>query len=234
MKQADRSSVNKSGQIQKLPTLIAALAMLASAGTAEIINFDSASPGAVPAGWTVAMTHKGGAPKWEVLKDDTAPSKPNVLAQTSNDPTDGRFPLAILDKANFKDGELSVRTKAVSGKVDQGAGLVWRYRDPENYYLVRANALEDNVVLYKVLNGRRTSIAPKGKPAGTYGVNHKVPSKSWNTLRVTFSGPMFTVYFNGEKLFDVDDSTFVTPGKVGLWTKADSVMYFDDFDVVQK
>ncbi len=180
------------------------------------------------------MTHNGGAPKWEVLKDDTAPSKPNVLAQTSNDPTDGRFPLAILDQANFKDGELTVKTKAISGKVDQGAGLVWRYRDPNNYYLVRANALENNVVLYKVLNGRRTSIAPKGKPAGTYGVNHKVPTKTWNTLRVTFSGPLFTVYFNGEKMFDVEDSTITTAGKVGLWTKADSVMYFDDFDVVRK
>ena len=180
------------------------------------------------------MTHKGGAPKWEVLKDDTAPSKPNVLAQTSNDPTDGRFPLAILDKSNFKDGELSVRTKAISGKVDQGAGLVWRYQNPDNYYLVRSNALENNVVLYKVQNGRRSSIAPKGKPAGTYGMNHKVPSKAWNTLRVTVSGSLFTVYFNGEKLYDVEDSTFTNAGKAGLWTKADSVIYFDDFEISPK
>jgi hypothetical protein len=214
--------------------LLTTLLTLALPAFPEIINFDSAQPGSVPAGWTVAMTHNGGAPKWEVLKDDTAPSKPNVLAQTSNDPTDGRFPLAILDQSNFKDGDLTVKTKAIAGKVDQGAGLVWRYRDPNNYYLVRANALENNVVLYKVLNGRRSSIAPKGKPAGTYGVNHKVPGKTWNTLRVTFSGSLFTVYFNGEKMFDVEDSTFTTAGKVGLWTKADSVMYFDDFDVVQK
>lgn len=213
---------------------LAMLLVLAATLAAETINFDSAQPGTVPAGWSVAMTHKGGAPKWEILKDDTAPSKPNVLAQTSNDPTDGRFPLAILDKSNCKDGELSVRSKAISGKVDQGAGLVWRYQDPNNYYLVRANALEDNVVLYKVQNGRRSSIAPKGKPAGTYGVTHKVPSKTWNTLRVTFTGPLFTVYFNGEKLFDVGDSTFTAAGKVGLWTKADSVIYFDDFEVLQK
>jgi len=213
--------------------LIALLVVTALSG-AEVINFDSAQPGSVPPGWTVAMTHNGGAPKWEVLNDPSAPSQPNVLAQTSNDPTDGRFPLAILDKATFKDGELSVRSKAISGKVDQGAGLVWRYRDPNNYYLVRANALEDNVVLYKVENGRRSSIAPKGTPPKTYGVRHKVPSQTWNTLRVTFNGPLFTVYFNGEKLFDVEDSTFQGAGKVGLWTKADSVIYFDDFEVTEK
>jgi hypothetical protein len=199
-----------------------------------MINFDSAQPGSVPPGWTVAMTHNGGAPKWEVLNDPSAPSKPNVLAQISSDPTDERFPLAILDKANFKDGELSVRTRAISGKVDQGAGLVWRYRDPDNYYLVRANALENNVVLYKVENGQRSSIAPKGTPPKTYGVQHKVPSQTWNTLRVTFNGSLFTVYFNGEKLFDVEDLTFQGAGKVGLWTKADSVIYFDDFEVTEK
>lgn len=207
---------------------------LSAAGAAQVINFDSAQPGALPPGWTQAMTHNGGAPKWEVRKDDSAPSKPHVLAQTSNDPTDGRFPLAILDKANLKDGELSVKFKPISGRVDQGAGMVWRYRDPNNYYIVRANALEGNVVLYKVQNGHRSSLAPKGTPPRTYGVKHKVPSQVWSTLRVTFSGPLFTVYFNGEKLFEVEDSTFTESGKVGLWTKADSVIYFDDFDLVQK
>jgi len=136
-----------------------------------------------------------------------------------------------LEKANFKDGELSVRTRAISGHVDQGAGLVWRYLDPNNYYLVRANALENNVVLYKVEKGRRSSIAPKGTAKGTYGVKHKVPSQVWNTLRVSFQGQEFAVYFNGEKLFEVEDSTFNEAGKVGLWTKADSVIHFDDFEV---
>ncbi len=215
----------------RLPVILFALA---AAGAAQVTNFDSAQPGTLPPGWTQAMTHTGGAPKWEVRKDDSAPSKPQVLAQTSNDPTDGRFPLAILDRTDVRDGELSVKFKPISGRVDQGGGIVWRYRDPNNYYLVRANALEDNVVLYKVQNGRRSSLAPKGTPPRTYGVKHKVPSQVWSTLGVTFSGPLFTVYFNGEKLFDVEDSTFPEPGKVGLWTKADSVIYFDDFDLVQK
>jgi hypothetical protein len=127
--------------------LTLALLVLPAIGTAQTIGFDSDQPGSVPPGWTVAMTHAGGAPKWEVMNDPSAPSKTNVLAQTSSDPADGRFPLAIFDRAYFQNGELSVRCKAVSGKVDRGAGLVWRYRDPKNYYLVRANALEDNVVL---------------------------------------------------------------------------------------
>lgn len=210
------------------------LLALTATGATQVINFDSAQPGTVPPGWTQAMTHKGGAPKWEVRKDDSAPSKPHVLAQTSNDPTEGRFPLAILDKATFKDGEVSVKFKPISGKVDQGAGIVWRYRNPDNYYVVRANALEGNVVLYKVQNGHRSSLAPKGTPPRTYGVRHPVPSQVWSTLRVTFSGPRFTVYFNGKELFDVEDSTFPEPGKVGLWTKADSVIYFDDFDSIQR
>ena len=205
------------------------LLVLPVIGAAETFNFDSAQPGSLPPGWTVAMTHTGGAPKWEVLSDPTAPSKPNVLAQTSSDPTDGRFPLAILDKTNFQNGELSVRCKAVSGKGDQGAGLVWRYRDPNNYYIVRANALENNVVLYKVEAGIRLSIAPKGLPSRAYGVKHAIPRQRWNTLRVVFDENLFTVFLNGERLFEVEDQTFKDAGKVGLWTKADSLTYFADF-----
>lgn len=198
---------------------------------AQTVNFDSAAVGSVPAGWTVAMTHTGGAPKWEVLKDDTAPSKPNVMAQTSADRTGGRFPLAIYEKANFANGALTVKFKPVSGSVDQAAGLVWRYRDPDNYYVVRANALEDNVVLYKVEGGKRISLEPKGTPANTYGVKHRVPKQAWSTLRVEFAGNVFSVLYDGKKIFEVEDSTFTGAGKVGLWTKADSVTYFDDFQI---
>jgi Domain of Unknown Function (DUF1080) len=213
-----------------------ALIPLVAAGVsmAQTIGFDSAPAGVAPPGWTIAMTHKGGAPKWEILKDDSAPSAPNVLAQVSTDATGGRFPLAVYDKASLKDGMLSVRFKTISGAVDQAAGLVWRYRDPENYYIVRANALEDNVVLYKVEKGQRLSLAPKGSPSKTYGVKHRVPKQTWNTLGVTFQGNVFTVSFDGQKLFEVEDSTFADAGKVGLWTKADSVTYFDDFRIEKR
>lgn len=192
-------------------------------------NFDSDAVGTLASGWTSAMTSDGGPPRWEVIEDETAPSGPHVLAQLSDDSTRGRFPLAIYESATLTDGEVSVSFKPISGRVDQSGGLVWRYRDADNYYVVRANALEDNVVLYKVEGGRRSSLAPKGTPSETYGVDHEVPGQTWSTLRVTFQGPLFTVYFNGEKLFEVEDTTFTDAGTVGLWTKADSVTHFDDF-----
>ena len=215
--------------------LLAALAFLMSgAAQAETIHFDSDSIGPLPSDWSSAMTHSGGPPRWEIVRDDTAPSKPNVLAQLSSDSTRGRYPLAVFNKVSGKNGDLSVKFKPVSGEVDASGGLVWRYLDENNYYIVRANALEDNVVLYKVENGKRSSLAPKGTALGTYGVETKVPGQTWHTLRVAFQDSLFTVYFNGEKRFEVEDTTFTQAGKVGLWTKADSVTHFDDFQVVVK
>ena len=210
----------------RLPIPFGSLLMVAALlpCRAETINFDRAASRSVPAGWTVAMTHQGGPPKWEVLEDNSAPSKPNVLAQISNDRTAARFPLAIWNGTGIRDGTLEVTFKALSGVVDQGAGLVWRYQDPNNYYIVRANVLEDNVVLYKVQNGERVSLLPKGAVSNTYGVKHKVPKQVWTTLRVDFHGRMFSVSLDGQKLFEVDDSTFTGAGKTGLWTKSDSVI----------
>lgn len=130
-------------------------------------------------------------------------------------------------------GEVSVLFKAVEGQVDRAAGIVWRYQGPNNYYIVRANALENNVVLYKVENGVRLSLAPKGLPSRAYGVKHEVPSGKWHTLRVVFQDGLFTVFFNDERLFQVEDQTFRQAGRAGLWTKADSLTYFADFTVVK-
>jgi hypothetical protein len=152
----------------------------------------------------------------------------------SRDSTAGRFPLAIWDTATIRDGEVSVAFKAVDGSVDQAAGIVWRYRDPNNYYIVRANALENNIVLYKVENGVRLTIAPKGLPSRSYGVNRLIPRGQWNTLRVAFKAGSFIVFFNGERLFEANDRTFGQAGKTGLWTKADSITYFDEFTVSGK
>jgi len=180
------------------------------------------------------MTHRGGAPKWEIRKDDSAPSKPNVLAQVSNDATRDRFPIVVLDQPPFSNGEASVKFKPISGGQNQAGGLVWRYQDENNYYLVRADAVENNIVLFKVESGKRVSLSPKGKPANTFGVNHPIPSKAWSILRVVFRGPKFTVYFDRRRVIEAEDSTFTGPGKIGLWTKADSVTYFDDFHYAQK
>jgi len=214
-----------------MKSLVLAFVLSGALLAAETVNFDSATVGAVPDGWTATMTHTGGSPQWEVMKDSSAPSPPNVLAQTSSDRTNGRYPLAIYNEVSGTNGKLTMRFKPISGEVDASGGLVWRYRDENNYYVVRANALEDNVVLYKVENGRRSSLAPKGTAARTYGMKHTIPAKTWSTLGVTFEGNLFTVYYNGGKLFEVEDSTFTGAGKTGLWTKADSVTHFDDFQV---
>jgi len=198
----------------------------------ETVRFNQGAPGKLPPDWAVAMTHAGAPPRWEIVRDESAPSPPNVLAQVSRDTTAGRFPLAIWEKAMVHDGEISIAFKTVDGSIDQAAGIVWRYQDPNNYYIVRANALENNVVFYKVEAGVRTSIAPKGLPSRSYGVKHTIPSGRWNNLKVSFGGAKITVFFNQEQLFEAEDITFSKPGKVGLWTKADSVTYFDDFAVL--
>ncbi len=213
--------------------VLAVMALGCVAVSAQTINFDRQSPGPAGKDWTVAMTHEGGAPNWEVIADPSAPSKPNVIAQTSTDNTSGRFPLAIYEKTLVVNGSVSVRFKPVSGERDQAAGIVWRYRDPDNYYIVRANALEDNVVLYKVEGGKRISLEPKGTPSKTYGVKHKVPKQTWSTLKIDFDGPRFAVFLDATKVMEVEDNTFSSAGKAGLWTKADSVTYFDDF-IIEK
>jgi hypothetical protein len=197
---------------------------------ARVVDFEAAAAGAPPEGFTFARTGPGDEGRWVVAEVAGAPSGRQALSQTSTDRTGSRFPLAIYEGFTGRDVDVSVRFMPVSGEVDQAAGLVWRYRDPNHYYLVRANALEDNVVLYKVENGKRTDLPVKG--AGrTYGVKQKVPGKSWSELRVTTRGNLFTVSFDGKQIFQVEDSTFPGAGKVGLWTKADSVTHFDDLRI---
>jgi hypothetical protein len=194
---------------------------------ARVIDFEGMAVGAPPEGFTLGRTGKGGPGHWEIVAVEGAPSGGKALAQTSTDATSFRFPLAVVDGFTARDVDLAVRFRPVSGKVDQAAGLVWRYRDPDNYYIVRANALEDNVVLYKVEDGKRTDLDVKG--AGrTYGVEAEVPGDAWSELRVIARGSLFTVYLNGRELFQVEDGTFGEPGRVGVWTKADSVTRFDD------
>ena len=194
---------------------------------AQTFSFDDQKPGEPPKGMTCALTGKGRPGAWKVLADQTAPSAPNVLAQTDADSTGYRFPVCVVDGPSAVDVDLSVRFKPVSGSGDQAAGLVWRYRDADNYYIVRANALENNVVLYKVEGGRRTDLPLKGE-GRTYGKKAKVPSGAWSTLTVNAKGSLFAVALNGTKLYEVEDSTFAGPGRIGVWTKADSVTHFDD------
>lgn len=186
------------------------------------INFDTFEVGKTPTGFSTALTGGGGPVSWMIQEDSTAPSGGKVLAQTSSDTTDYRFPLCVYDKFTGRNVEVSVKFKAISGKVDQAAGLVARLQDKDNYYIVRANAIEDNVRLYKVVGGSRKQFA---------GVKAKVSSGEWHTLKLEVKGKHFRVFFDDKLLFEADDDTFKEAGKVGLWTKADSVTYFDDLKI---
>jgi hypothetical protein len=193
-----------------------------------MLDFETAEVGELPANFSTALTGGGGPAAWVVKEESSAPSGRKVLAQTSTDETSSRFPLCLYDDFTAKDVEVSVTFKPVSGKVDQAAGIVWRYQNKDNYYIVRANALENNVVLYKVENGKRTDLKPVGAGLVAYGKKATVLSGQWSELRVATKGNRFEVAVNGESLFAVEDNTFTATGKVGLWTKADSVTAFDN------
>jgi Domain of Unknown Function (DUF1080) len=194
------------------------------------VDFTDDAVGQAPKGFEFGRTAKAGAPgKWVVQAEGAN----KYLAQVDPDTTRSRFPVAVLSDVTVSDVDLSVRFKPVSGRVDQAAGLVWRFQNEDNYYIVRANALENNVVLYKVEKGKRTDLPVKDE-GRTYGKNAQVPSGHWSALRVVVAGSRFEVFFNGSKLYEVEDTTFTQPGKVGLWTKADSVTQFDDVTIVTK
>jgi hypothetical protein len=195
------------------------------AGKDFVYSFDSDAVGKLPAKFHEAVTGEGAKAEWVVKPDPTTPSQPNMLAQLSTDKTDYRFPLAIADEGSFRDLDISVKFKAIAGEVDRAAGLIWRLTDANNYYVVRANALENNYRLYHVVKGRRVQFA---------GANFKVASGEWHELRVDCVGNKITCYYDGEKKIEATDDTFRESGKVGLWTKADSVTYFDDLRVSAK
>jgi hypothetical protein len=186
------------------------------------ISFESNQIGAAPEGWTSTLTGSGD-PKWSVESDRTAPSKLSVLRQSGR----ATYPLILKNDTNIKDGFVEMKFKAIAGSQDRAAGIVWRAKDANNYYVTRANALEDNVVLYKTVNGVRSALDIVGRKGG-YGIDVPVPADTWHSLRIDFKASRFSVSFNGKQLFEVEDFTFTDAGKVGLWTKADSVTLFDE------
>ncbi len=216
-----------------LITAVLLSAVSGSGGVTRGVTFDEQKAGEPPAGFTCALTGGGRPGTWKIVEDPTAPTPPNVLGQMDEDATSYRFPVCVLEGVSAKDVDLSVRFKPVRGTKDQGAGLVWRYRDNDNYYVVRANALEGNVVLYKVEAGKRTDLKPKGAWPLAYGKKANVETGRWGLLRVIVRGSLFEVYLGSEKLMEVEDSTFAGVGTVGVWTKADSVIYFDDLRVAE-
>jgi glycosyl hydrolase family 59 (putative galactocerebrosidase) len=206
--------------------LSAVLALPASAlgqGSGPIsVDLSTAAPGGEPAGFVFWRTGQGDAGKWTIVADPTA-ANGRAIAQVSRDRTDYRFPLAIYKPYTGRDLELSVRFKAVAGTVDEAGGIALRLLTPDDYYVARANALEDNVRFYRVTKGKREQLA---------GVNVKVSAGQWHRLGLKAEGDRFTVSFDGKTMFSAQDRTFTDAGKVALWTKADSVTYFDTISIV--
>ena len=186
-----------------------------SAAWGDTINFDQLTPGGPPDEWSCGVTGAGKS-VWLIEADATAPSTPNVLKQSGT----GTFPWCVRQKTSVVDGFVEVRFKALSGREDQAGGVVWRWKDGDNYYVARANALENNVSLYYTERAKRNTLKY---------VNAPVPRNVWHTLRVEFMGTRIKVSLNGKAYIELDDKHITGPGAVGVWTKADSVTAFDDF-----
>ena len=176
-----------------------------------------------PTGFAFSTTGEGPPGQWVVKTQPDAPSGTHVLAQVDGDPTDeSRFVMAVADQPVLANVRVSVQCKPVSGTIDQACGVVFRYQDQDHYYLARANVLEDNVRLFKVEEGRRHQLVNWRGP---------VTRGQWHELRVDAAGERIDVFWDGQQVIGTSREMSRAPGKVGLWTKSDSVTYFDDLRV---
>jgi hypothetical protein len=210
---------NKEDQMRTPCWLACLLLGFSAVAAGQSWNFDKEAPGKIAAGWTNASG------TWEVVADPTARSKPNVLGQVSSSHSGSYFNVAVANAPSLKDVTISVRSRAVAGREDQGGGPVWRYHDLRNYYIARQNNLEDNYRVYKVVDGRRIQLGSADVTAKT---------GTWHEITVTMAGDHIQCSFDGKKCLDVNDGTFNAAGKVGLWTKSDAQTHFDDFRVTGK
>jgi hypothetical protein len=195
--------------------LVIMATLFSATAAAQTAGFDTDPLGSPPVGWRAGVTGRG-TPKWTVEADSSAPSRPNVLKQSGS----GTFPWCVRPDVALADGYVEVKFKPLSGREDQAGGVVWRWKDGDNYYVARANALENNVSLYYTVNGRRNTLKYVDAP---------VPGNTWHTLRVEFSGKRIRVIYDGKAAIEMEDAHIAGPGAVGVWTKADSVTLFDDF-----
>ena len=193
--------------------LMAGLALELNAMAAPL-TFDADSVSQPPAGWTCGATGKG-VPKWTV-EPDALSGKGRVLVQSGEAP----FPWCVKNDAALSDGFVEVKFRSIAGRQDQAGGVVWRFKDSDNYYVARANALENNVSLYHTTAGSRRTIAYQDAP---------VLPKVWHILRVDFKGPSIRVSLDGKVYIERQDANITGPGRVGVWTKADSVTAFTEF-----
>ncbi len=190
-------------------------------GAQRLWSFERGKVGSVPKGWKVAETRAQGTPAhWQVVQDNTAPKGSHVVAITQNENRGSTYNLLMAQRTSYKDLEITVKVRAIAGKEDQGGGPIWRAKDADNYYIARWNPLENNFRVYFVKDGRR-------KQLGTADV--KTDAKIWHEVKIVQRAAKITAYFDGQKLIELEDSTFTEAGRVGLWVKADGQTAFDDF-----
>ena len=195
----------------------------ASGDTSTTWNFDAVPPGTLPDGFKLGRLYDGHpAGDWKVLETRDAVSAPHVVAQLSDKGAEHAYKMVLIDGTDSSNVELSVSFRAVGGKGDMGGGLIWRAVDDRNYYLTRANPLEQNIRLYRIDKGVRKMIA-----------NHDqtIDVRKWHRLRVVMEGCQIQVFYDDALVFDQRDRS-LDAGKIGLWTKSDAVSYFDDLELV--
>ncbi len=201
---------------------------------ASTVNFDNVKVEMMPPFWTATSTHPGPAPHWEVAQDKTAPSHQKVFAQVSTSGSRFELPLAIFDKVICRDGDLSVKFKIAEGHQGGSAGLIWRYQDQGNYYLLRFSAEERNLALFRMQNGQSHAIPVLGGKQGETAVYHDIRAGQWYVAKVSYRGSRFRVLFGNRALFEGTDDSIQSKGKTGLCTKAGTVAEFDDFRIDRK
>ena len=192
---------------------------------AESANYDATRQGELPSGWSTAPSHE-----WGVRSDKTAPSHPNVF-KGAPAASGQSTPLAVFDKVVCKDGDLSVKFRIDGSQHGNAAGIVWRYQDPNNYYLLTLNADDKSIVLHRVRNGV-SEVISTSKRAG--GEAEDIRPGQWHVVKVAFRGSKVQVFFGNRILFTADDSGILSAGKTGLWAKGAGGAVFDDFRIDKK
>ena len=190
----------------------------------HVWTFDADTSGTLPRDFVVGTLFDGRtAGEWKVVQKSDSPSPPNVFGQVMGKGAEHAYKVVLVNGSKSSDLDLEVSLLAVDGKADMGGGLIWRAADDRNYYLTRANPLEQNIRIYRVVKGVRHMIQ---------NFDHIIDVRSWHKLRVNMKGCRVQVLFDGKQIFELCDATF-KEGRIGLWTKSDAITYFDDLKLTQ-
>jgi len=185
-------------------------------------SFDQEQPGVLPSQFSIGRLFDGRlAGDWQLLASDRAKSPPNVLAQLMAKGAEHAYKVVLIKEAIVADLNLQVSFLPIQGQADMGGGLIWRATDDRNYYLTRANPLEQNIRVYRVVKGVRHLL---------HNFDQTIDVRQWHTLRVTHRGCQINIFYDDKQVFDLCDKTF-HEGTIGLWTKSDAVTYFDDLQL---